>query len=368
MSDLTGKPLLLQLNFPFCARFCSHCAHPGSRYDAGVVKAHAQAMVEEIKAVAAEEAEGRAVTAVSLEGWPGLTAADDLQELLRTVRRSFTLAEDVQIGAETVPGDYSQAFMRKLRDNGVDLWTVNLLTADYEEHRLLERPYRFDALTMVDTAIRTFEMRDLSFRLLYGIPGQSPLSWERTLDKALAYEPGHLTLEPLQLIPGTRLHEKCRAGEVAACPVEEKVSLCEQAKAKLEKLGYRQYTIYDFALPGHENRFRQELLAGTDRLGFGYQASSCVDGLCYTNGHGLAEYVAHSTELEVIADRVSRLSGEGQALRLAVGRLERLEAVEGTALGGHLAPLLESGALENTGEGCRLTPLGITSGALSRLR
>ena len=303
-----SKDLLLKLYIPFCQRQCGHCRLTVCGYDAPTLRAYGEAMLAELKAVAAEEAEGRVVTAVSIEGGcPGLMPSELLQILLREVRKSFTLADDVQIGVQTMPGDYSQTFIRRLRDNGVNFWSVGLATANLDEHNLLERPYRFDALTMVDTALKTFDMRELSFHLLYGIPGQTALSWERTLDKALAYSPEHLTLEPVGIGPGTRLYEKVKAGKLTPPPSEAATELYLLAKEKLEGLGYREYTAHRFALPGYEDRYQLGLLAGTDRLGIGYLADSCLDGLFYTNGHSLCEYMAHPTELEVIANQITRV-------------------------------------------------------------
>lgn len=367
MSRESVKPLLLGLNFPFCPHRCAYCSQQSQIHTEVALRAYGQAMLVEM-AAAAEEGEGRTVTAVSLEGGcPGLMSADSIQEILRGLRKHFPLSSDVQIGIQTMPGDYSQAFMRKLRDNGVNFWTIGLQTAILEEHLLLDRPYKFDALTMVDAALKAFEPRSLNFELLYGIPGQSSLSLGRSLEKVLAYEPDHITLAPLRLLRGTRLYEQCRRGEVKAMEPQMAADLYEEAAERLESLGYRQYTSSGFARPGGQDRFRLGLLQGEDLLGLGYEAKSCLGGLCYSTGHNFNEYLAHSGELEIVANQVTRLREEGQALRSAVGRLERLEAVEGSTLGEHLSPLLEAGALENAEAGYRLTPLGITSGALYQI-
>lgn len=367
MSQESARPLLLGLNFPFCSHRCAYCPQQSQIHTEVALRAYGQAMLLEM-AAAAEEGEGRTVTAVSLEGGcPGLMSADSLQDILRGLRKHFPLADDVQIGVQTMPGEYSQAFMRKLRDNGVNFWTVGLQTAVLEEHLLLDRPYKFDALTMVDAALKNFDPRRLNFELLYGIPGQTSLSLGRSLEKVLAYDPDHITLAPLRLLHGTRLYDRCRAGAVKPMEPQMAADLYEEAAERLETLGYRRYTASGFARPGGQDRFRLSLLRGEDLLGLGYQAKSCLDGLCYSTGHNFNEYLAHSGELEIVADQVAQLNEEGQALRLAVGRLERLEAVEGSALGEHLSPLLESGALENVGTGYRLTPLGIASGALYRM-
>ena len=231
--------LLLRLHFPFCLHRCAYCTQQSQPHTDAALRSYGKAMLVEM-AAAAEEGEGRTVAAVSLEGGcPGLMPAETLQEILRGLKKYFSLAEDAQIGVQTMPGEYSQALMRKLRDNGVNFWTVGLQTAVLEEHLLLDRPYKFETLTMVDAALKAFDPRVLSFELLYGIPGQTGSSLGKSLEKALAYEPDHITLAPLRLLHGTRLYDRCRAGAVKPMEAKMAADLYEEAAERLETLGYR---------------------------------------------------------------------------------------------------------------------------------
>ena len=329
---MSDAGLLLKLYVPFCARKCSFCPLPVCGYDAGLVRAHGQAMLAELQA-AAEDAEDSVVQAVSIEGGsPCLTPPELLRELLRTIRRRFACAPDLHIGLQTMPGDYSRALMQRMADEGVNFWTVGLASANPEEHKLLGRPYRFDALTMVDTAVRVFPMRDLNFALLYGIPGQTMHSWERSLNAVLAYRPEHLTLRPLILRPGTPLYAGCKSGKTAPCSPEASTELYLYAKQRLEQMGYRGYTIHDFALPGHEDRYRLTLLNGADYIGIGYGADSRVEGIRYRNGHSLQEYIGHSADLSVIAGQVTQIGGAGEVMRHAAFQLALKRGLDDAAL------------------------------------
>lgn len=374
--------LLLKLFFPFCYRKCSYCGQPICSYDNNVIKAYGQAMEAEMEAAAAE-LPNAVISAVTLEGGsPALASPEMLQKLLRFLHKAFPLAEDVQIQIQTMPGQFSRSLVQRLQDTGVNFWTIGLETADPEEHQLLNRPYRFDALTMVDTAIRTFQMRKLNFSLLYGIPGQSLHSWKHTLDAALAYSPDHLTLNPLRLISGTPLADQCQKGDLTPCSHQTAAKYYEYAKDLLLSLGYEAYTITDFARPGCENRWRLSHLLGAPYMGFGYQADSCLDGVFYTNGHSLKEYLEHSAKLPVIANHMARLDLRSQMLRFVLSRLtlaqglstQKLEqqfGQESHKLMKEVFPsLIADGFLtkDTAGEDVmRLTSLGIASGVLHRL-
>ena len=53
--DKISKDLLLKLYIPFCSRKCAHCRLPLCAYDAPTLRAYGEAMLAELKAVAAEE-------------------------------------------------------------------------------------------------------------------------------------------------------------------------------------------------------------------------------------------------------------------------------------------------------------------------
>lgn len=300
------KPLILQISIPFCVKQCSYCGYPYCSYEPRTVNAYAQALRSEIQGCAGEF-EDYEVCAVSIEGGsPALLGADALFHVLMDVKKSFSLAGDVQIRLQTMPGDYSRALMEKMRDAGVNRWIIGLQTARRSEHDLLERPYKYEAITMADMAIRTFDPRSLSFELLAGIPGQTRESLEQTLNRCLYYAPEHITVYPLRLPANSRMEEQILAGTCSGIDERSTSGLMEFAREWLVERGFTAYTRCDFAKPGCEDRFRQLCLQGCERLGLGYHSASWLDGVFWTTGHSLQEYIEHSDDIEVTAVNMIR--------------------------------------------------------------
>jgi len=338
--------IIIQLNFPFCFKHCSFCPQSVCKYSPQLMRTYVDAMVREIQSAAADM-DDYEVTAVSIEGGsPVLAEPSGLQKVLRTLRKNFHLAEDVQISLQTMPGDYSRALMQKLPECGVNHWIFGVQTADLKEHLLLERPYSYEALSMVDVALKTFDVHDRSFELLYGIPGQTEHTWEHSLLSVLSYEPEHLTLYPLHLYKGTSLYRKWHEGNLNVYTAQEKATFYQQARTRLNELGYHQYTIYDFAKPGCENQYRVKELAGTERLGIGYKAESFLDGVSYKNGHSLQQYLDHSDDLSVIANQVTRLDDESLMYKEMRSALVSLTGIDLSAIRGKYGEALAEKAGE----------------------
>lgn len=370
------KPLILQLNIPFCFRKCNYCSTPTCAYDRKVLHAYAKAMIREIKAVA-PDMEDYAVSAVSIEGGcPALMEVEDLQNVLQAARDAFNLTEDAFISLQTIPGEQSRSLMDRMRDRGVNHWVFGIPTADDEVHYLLNRPYHIDSVSMVDTVLKNFYPHDVSFDLLYGIPGQTFHSFITDLERMLKYAPEHMTIYPFRLEPGTDMARKVADGELKAAEADAMVQMYEEADRILKEAGYEPYTIYDYCRAGHENRYKTNQLAATEQLGIGYQAISNVDGVSYRNGHSLLEYIEHSTEPDVIIRDLVIPDDESVMKREIISGLTRTEGLDLKTLREKYAglPAYEAFAAEIVPELIRdlraavveentlhLTPLGIIS-------
>jgi oxygen-independent coproporphyrinogen-3 oxidase len=369
------KELLLQLNIPFCYRKCSYCGMPTCSYDENRIRLCCEAMQKEIHAVS-QDMDDYLVTAISIEGGsPALAPPEELQKLLLSVKKSFHLAEDVMITLQTNPGEYSRSLIQRMRDHGVNHWIFGIQTTIWKEHELLHRPYRWDTLSMVDVAVRNFDMHDRSFELLYGIPGQTEHSFMTSLEKVLSYRPEHITLYPLRLEEGTDLKKRCDDGSLTPPDPVLMERMYTRAKELLIKIGFQPYTIYDFALPGHENRFRLGQLCGIEQLGIGYQANSRIDGVVYRNGHSLQEYLEHPEELPVIANGLARPDEDSLFRMELISRLTLSEGIPFDAirekyqnleslpyfLDNLVKELTESGSAEFANNHLRLTPHGIVT-------
>ena len=291
------KPLILQISIPFCIKQCSYCKYPYCRYDPSAVRSYTGALLDEISSYE-DDLDDHIVTAIAIEGGsPALLGADSLQQVIRSVTRTFCCADDLQISLQTMPGDYSRALMEKMRDAGVNHYIIGLQTARRREHDLLARPYRFDAITMIDTAIRTFEPRALSFDVLTDIPEQDEHTLEQTLKQCLYYAPEHISLYPLQNLTADETRDK-------------HLPLFTFADAFLKQMGYSPYTARDYTKNGHTHRYRELWLQGCETIGIGYHSRSYLDGIAWHTGHTLQEYLDHPKDYQITACAPVSLSQE----------------------------------------------------------
>ena len=217
--------------------------------------------------------------------------------------------------------------------------------------RVLDRVAQPDTVRRAHYHLRDAGFDNISFDLIYGIPGQSPADLEADLGDALELGPEHLSCYELEAKPGTRFtHAHGAELERQADAMESYFELVVEV---LTGNGYRWYETANFCRQAERDLRSRHNLAywlGRDYLGLGIGAVSTIRGKRWRNTPRLAAYVAElaagrspARELEPLTsdvrmrervmlglrlDEPLAVEGIGSVLdQTAVERLERLGLV-----------------------------------------
>ena len=194
-------------------------------------------------------------------------------------------------------------------------------------------------------------------------------SWKTTVEHALSLLPQHLSCYGLKVEEGTPLAARVEAGEVLPDD-DAQADLYLWTVGRLERAGFPQYEISNFAKPGRESRHNLRYWLTRPYIGFGPGAHSDFGGRRYSFVRNLEGYIDGVLKGGPILDSEELIpqrerSGEYLMLRLRTARgIEEWEYRRGYFL--DFAPLekrLEEfraqGWAERTEEGrWRLTPQG----------
>jgi oxygen-independent coproporphyrinogen III oxidase len=344
----------LYVHLPFCAHRCGYCDFVTVVGKQGQHRAYVDAVLTEFElrgGVLADEVE----TVFLGGGTPTFTEPVELERLLRALPEADEVT--VEANPETVTGEIAAL----LRAGGAT--RVSLGAQSFQPRLLdvLERQASPDDVRRAVYLLRDAGFDNISFDLVYGIPGQSSSDLERDLGEALALEPEHLSCYELEAKPGTRFTHA--HGEELVRQADAMEGYFEQVVDTLTAAGYRWYETANFCLAGapaggRDLRARHNLgyWRGRDYLGLGIGAVSTVAGTRRRNLPSLSRYVTSLAagdepprEIEIIdADTRSQellllglrldepvvVADVGRALdRAALDRLVDLGLVERSANG-----------------------------------
>ena len=267
------KPLGLYLHIPFCKSKCAYCDFYSLPHSEEKMDAYTAALIRHLEEVAPRCAAHTADTVYFGGGTPSYLGEKRLTKLLKTVKKRYHVAADAEITLEANPdsaGDWKA--LRALRRAGFNRVSLGVQAADDGLLRRIGRVHTWDQVLSSVAAARMAGFDNLSLDLIYGLPGQTMAAWQDTLRAAAALETQHISCYGLKVEPGTPLWQQRESADIPDDDAQADMYLW--TVDYLEKQGYAQYEISNFARPGYESRHNLKYWTLGEYAGFGPGAHS----------------------------------------------------------------------------------------------
>jgi len=311
IADSNGDPLprslSLYVHVPFCASPCFYCAcNRVITRDRARGTAYAERLVHEIRLAGSLFDRDREVVQVHFGGGtPNFLAPEDLRRVLDAIGRHFVLSSrtDRDISIELDPRTVLPADIAHLAALGFDRASLGVQDFDPRVQAAVNRLQPVEATLDVIAACRAQGMRSVSVDLIYGLPLQTPATFQRTLDTVVAAGPDRVAVYGYAHLP-QRFKAQRRIATADLPAPQIKLALLDRAIRTLTAAGYAYIGMDHFALPGDElaraqregtlqrNFMGYTTHAQTDLVGVGVSAISHVGATFSQNAHTLPEWEA----------------------------------------------------------------------------
>ncbi len=290
MIDVTD-PLSLYLHIPFCDHRCAYCDFNAYAGLDGLMPRYVEALTAEIAAWAGALGPRPLATVFFGGGTPSLLPLPLLERVVRAVCTAFPVQPDAEWSLEANPGTVDAASLRRLRALGINRLSIGVQSFDDAELRRLDRIHDAAAAGAAYRAARAAGFTNVNLDLMFGLAGQDLASWERTLRRALALAPEHLSLYALTVEEGTPLAHQVARGQAPEPDPDLQAAMYERAQALLAAAGYEQYEISNWARPGFACRHNLVYWRDGEWLGVGAGAHSHLAGRRFAVVRSPAAYV-----------------------------------------------------------------------------
>ncbi|MEA3400392.1 MAG: radical SAM family heme chaperone HemW [Armatimonadota bacterium] len=366
---MSASGLSVYVHLPFCARKCHYCDFNSGPAPAPLRSAYLSALHAEIARRGDELSRQPVHTIYFGGGTPTLYPAHDLGALLAAITGRCATEPDAEVSVEANPESVDEAKLRALQEAGFNRLSLGAQSFDDRELELLGRGHTSGDTERAARAARRAGVENLSLDLIYALPGQTVARWRRTLTRALALEPEHVSAYGLELAEGTRLFKRWQSGEIEPPAEAEHLAMREATRELCEGAGLRRYEISNYARPGFECRHNITYWHNEPYLGLGAGAWSYLDGVRSANLREPEDYVAAldaGEEPRAYAERLDPDDALAEAVMMGLRMVEGLEVAALKAaygpervseLLGRAEPLAEMGLVE-LGQRLRLTEAG----------
>ena len=284
-------------------------------------------------------------------GTPSALPAELICSIVENVKKSFN-CEPFEITTEFNPSDAQEEYFKKLFDCGVNRLSFGMQSAVDSERRSLGRRADKNQVEKAVNLAKKAGFNNISLDLMLGIPKQTSASLSESIAFCAELGVQHISAYILKLEEGTYFYKN--ASKLNLPDEDESADLYLQAVSGLEKAGFEQYEISNFAKAGFESKHNLKYWRLEDYLGVGAAAHSCINGKRYYYPHDIEYFISGG---EPIADGESGSREEKIMLGLRLKEGIKKELLTKKAL--NELPLLEqNGYIITTPDNISLTPQG----------
>ncbi|MDE6687382.1 MAG: radical SAM family heme chaperone HemW [Lachnospiraceae bacterium] len=346
-----NRRMSIYIHIPFCVKKCGYCdflsfpvgdcgngtaAIPDGSSKCGVPEKYLQRLFGEIRQESGDYADREVDTIFVGGGTPSLLLPRQVAALFDRVYQSFHVASDAEITIEANPGTLSKEKLKVYRQVGINRMSIGLQSADDGELAALGRIHRFSDFEKNFELARDCGFQNINIDLMSGLPGQSVESWLYTLHTAAGFDAEHISAYGLIIEEGTPFYQQYGVGSAAVGKDHEKLP-SEEAERQmyhetgevLERFGYQQYEISNYAKRGYECRHNIGYWIRKEYVGFGLGAASMINNIRWKNTSDLKKYMKNTDGRDGSGGKGAIMESAG-ALKEEVQTLTLQEQMEET--------------------------------------
>lgn len=292
-SDLSGRKRLIYIHIPFCdihCQFCGFYQNPLRKFDTNT---YIDYLLQEISL----EINNKAMQSAPIHaiyfggGTPSALAAGQLARVINYLKKHAPLAPDCEITVEGRISDFDEDKIDSYIEAGANRFSIGIQTFNTEIRQRLGRQSSEKEIIKSFERIATRDSVALVCDLMFGLPNQTPVTWQRDLEIADQLPLDGVDLYSLNLLPTTPLAKGVENKRIEIPTVTDKCDFYHQGAKYLDRQGWIHLTNAHWAKTSRERNLYNFLIKqGSHFFGFGSCAGGKLDGQSYMIHRDLNQY------------------------------------------------------------------------------
>lgn len=296
-------PLSVYVHIPFCESLCYYCA-----CNKIITKHHDRAapylryLAREVELHTEKIGVGQSISQLHLGGGSPTFLSDvELRELMAMLRRSFTFAPAGEYSIEIDPRTVDAARLDVLAELGFNRLSFGVQDFDTAVQKAVHRVQPAEQVFSLVAAARARGFDSINIDLIYGLPRQTPESFERTLVQVKQLRPDRIALYGYAHLP-ERFKPQRRIDAAELPSGAAKVAMLSQSLSAFLSAGYVYVGMDHFALPDnalaiakrqgrlHRNFQGYSTQPDCDMIGLGVSSIGRIGATYSQNAKTMEEY------------------------------------------------------------------------------
>ena len=285
-----SKSIGLYLHIPFCKSKCPYCDFYSTRAGESEYSDYVIALKEKLQ-YWSSQFDGTVKTVYFGGGTPSILGTKRLCDILNSVKEYFNLESNAEITVEVNPDSGKALDFSALKNSGFNRISIGMQSAVAAELKKLGRIHTAeDAKTTVLLA-KSAGIENISLDLMMGIPQQTKDTLRQSVDFCAECGVTHISSYILKIEENTKFAQI--ESKLNLPDDDEQAELYLYTVELLEKYGYHQYEISNFAKDGFESRHNSGYWECGEYIGIGPSAHLFFNGKRFFYGRNIDDFKAN---------------------------------------------------------------------------
>lgn len=331
---LNDAPLALYAHLPFCEERCLFCGcHTIITKHKEMAAPYLDLLKREIELLAGRLPHRRQFAQLHLGGGtPTYYTPAQLDDLLRHLLKYFTPLPGAELAVEADPRVTTMAHLDALADLGFNRISFGVQDLTPAVQKAINRIQPLEMTERLVEHARARGYRGINVDLIYGLPLQTPESFERTIESVIALKPDRSAVYSFAFVPWVKGNQKKIDEDQLPAP-DVKVELFAIARERFLAAGYEPIGMDHFARPDdelakakREGRLRRNfqgyaVIPGDDVIAIGVSGIGDVRGAYVQNEKKLSTYEDAINAGQLPVARGVRRSADDEVRRTVIHEL-----------------------------------------------
>ena len=278
--------MMLYIHLPFCKQKCKYCAFCSGAYPSEMMERYVKKLISLMplylrgKKIGTVYIGGGTPSVLPLPLWMRLL--DALREYTHSLRE-FTV--------ELNPESTTQELLKVLKSGGVDRLSFGVQSLNDGELRAVGRLHSAEQALSALRLAKEAGFENISADLIYGLPTQTPDSFESSLKTLINENITHLSCYNLQLEEGTPLYNERK--DLSFPDEDAQMEMYDRLIKHTRAAGFEHYEISNFAKAGYRALHNGGYWTGEDYIGLGTAAHSKIGRHRYAFSADIGDFLAN---------------------------------------------------------------------------
>lgn len=269
------KTIALYIHWPFCLSKCPYCdfnSHVAKQIDE---KAWLEAYLKEIQYFFNYLKDYIIVSIFFGGGTPSLMPDFIVREIINYIKDKFTTTEAIEITLESNPTSVEYKKLQNFYNAGINRISLGVQSINNKNLSFLGRTHSAKESLEAMRAVKSI-FSNYSLDMIYALPEQTLLSWEKELKEVLKYADKHISLYQLTIEKGTPFYALNKDKKFILPDSDLSCDLYNLTQNLVQNKAFEAYEISNYSIKGYESLHNLYYWNYNEYLGIGPGAHSRI--------------------------------------------------------------------------------------------